>query len=355
MSDNQALEFERERIEKEAADWVGKLDRGISAAEEDALLDWIAIDPRHGECLAELKGDWDEFDALDEWRPVDSKLPNPDLLKRSLGLAKGGRLAAVWMGSAAAVAVVGFVALFVSRTSSMDVSRDLAPGDFAVSYERHVLEDGSTVELNRGAQVAVWYSVDERRLELVRGEAHFSVARDPNRPFVVAARNAQVVAVGTVFSVKLESRSLEVLVTEGTVNFEPLDREAPLATESPDTALSSSLPVAQLEAGQRAVQNLDQESFDPRIYTVSTAELATRLAWKDGILDMDSRPLSEVVSEFNRHNHTQIVIGDDELLDLKVTVALKPDNHAGFVRLLEMTADVEADDRGNGTIILRKK
>lgn len=354
MSDREQSNLAQERIEKEAADWVGKLDRGISAAEEDALLDWVAIDPRHGECLAELKANWDDFDALDEWRPVDSKLANPDLLKRPDVSANLWRTFAMWGGVAAAIAV-GFLTFFVSHTGSADAQRYMATGDYAISYERHVLEDGSTVELNQGAQVAVRFSADERRLELVRGEAHFSVAHNPNRPFVVAARDAEVVAVGTAFSVKLESRSLEVLVTEGIVNFEPSERAVPAITAEPALASNSTKLAKQLEAGQRAVHDLEQPSFDPEIFTVSTTEVATRLAWKDAILDFDSRPLHEVVSAFNRHNHTQLVIGDDALLDLKVTVALKPDNYAAFVRVLEMTEGVDAADQGNGTIILRKR
>ncbi len=354
MSDGEQLKFNQELVEKQAADWVGKLGRGLSAAEEDELFNWIALDPRHGECLAELKADWDGFDVLSEWRPVDSKFPNPDLLKGAPSHLSVWKRLSPWIGVAAAVAL-GFLAIFWLSNDSTSGNRYLAAGDGASSYERHVLEDGSTVELNRGAQVAIFFGADERRLELIRGEAHFSVAHNPNRPFVVTARSTEVTAIGTAFSVKIASRSLEVLVTEGKVSFEALEPEIsadevgqPLDLETPTT-------VKELEAGQRAVQELSRETFEPKVYEVSVTEVATRLAWRDAILDFNSSPLSEVVSAFNRHNHVQIVIGDEDLLDMKVTVALKPDNHEGFVRLLEMTAGIDAVSQGNSTVILRKK
>jgi transmembrane sensor len=55
---------------------------------------------------------------------------------------------------------------------------------------------------------------------LERGEAHFQVAKNPARPFVVVARGVEIRAVGTAFSVGLESTRVEVLVTEGQVAVE---------------------------------------------------------------------------------------------------------------------------------------
>jgi transmembrane sensor len=43
---------EAQRRAQAAADWLVRRDRGFTAAEQDAFLDWLAADPRHGEWLA---------------------------------------------------------------------------------------------------------------------------------------------------------------------------------------------------------------------------------------------------------------------------------------------------------------
>ncbi len=50
-------------------------------------------------------------------------------------------------------------------------------GDEAASTQ-----DGSTVDLNHGAAVAWVYSGSERQVLILRGEALFTVATDPDRP-----------------------------------------------------------------------------------------------------------------------------------------------------------------------------
>ncbi len=86
--------------------------------------------------------------------------------------------------------------------------------------ERHVLEDGSVVELNALTKLDVQYTPTERRVRLVRGEAYFIVAKNPQRPFRVSANQVTVQAVGTAFSVGLDPKELSVLVTEGKVRVE---------------------------------------------------------------------------------------------------------------------------------------
>jgi len=43
-------------IEREAACWVLRRDRGLTASEQDDFLQWLAADPRHGEALAHHRG-----------------------------------------------------------------------------------------------------------------------------------------------------------------------------------------------------------------------------------------------------------------------------------------------------------
>ncbi|MGH7956227.1 MAG: FecR family protein [Opitutaceae bacterium] len=83
--------------------------------------------------------------------------------------------------------------------------------------QRQTLADGSVVELNAGADILVDFSPARRSVRLVRSEAHFAVATDATRPFVVSAGGVEVRAVGTEFAVRFGSQEIAVLVTEGQV------------------------------------------------------------------------------------------------------------------------------------------
>ena len=53
--------------------------------------------------------------------------------------------------------------------------------------KRVTLADGSVVELNTRTSLSVHFTATQRRLDLIDGEACFSVASDTQRPFIVAA------------------------------------------------------------------------------------------------------------------------------------------------------------------------
>lgn len=79
------------------------------------------------------------------------------------------------------------------------------------------LADGSTAELKADAEIRVEYGQEYRRVTLVRGEAHFTAAKDATRPIVARAGDVDVCAVGTAFAVQFATSKVDVIVTDGTV------------------------------------------------------------------------------------------------------------------------------------------
>jgi transmembrane sensor len=195
---------------------------------------------------------------------------------------------------------------------------------------------------------------------LVQGEAQFTVAKNPTRPFVVRAGGIDVRAVGTAFNVKLTGANVEVLVTHGTVHVatqQPASSTPP-GGSSQTTPVSLSVPVlAELLAGDRVtlpVADVATIPERPRVVPASPEEIERLLEWKPRLLDFDSTPLAEVVETFNRRNGARLVIADDELRALPIVASIRSDNVAGFVRLLEATMGVRAERRANGEILLHK-
>ncbi len=321
-----------------AADWLVRRDRGFTAAEQDAFLDWLAADPRHGEWLAVHRRTVGDFSALAHWRPEHSAEPNADLLappRRRLHW-----LAPAVLAAAAAIAVI----LAWQRAGS---AASPAPAMAAApELKRLILEDGSSVELNHGAVVTTSFTAAERRATLVRGEALFTVARDPARPFIVRAGGVDVRAVGTAFSVRLDAAAVEVLVTEGRVAVAP---PAPVAADSATRA-----PASLVAAGHRATVSLTT-STPPQIAAVTPQAIAQQLNWQPTLLDFSSAPLAAAVVEFNRRNRVQFILADAELAAMPIVASIRSDNVEGFAKFLAAAPGVHIERRGATEIVVHRR
>lgn len=318
-------------IDAAAAAWLARHDRGLSAAEQDAYLQWLREDVRHGAALNRQKLAWGALDLLAEWRPVHSTQPNPDLL------AVPHRRRWIWTAvlATAAALVLGFFAVRPAFETS-------APATARVvrNSEMRTLADGSVVELNKGAEIAVDFSGAERHIRLLRGEAHFTVAKlGPERPFVVTAGTLRVRAVGTVFNVRMEGDNVEVLVTEGKVRVDPAK------PAEVDLVVNARM----LSAGERTSVNVVEPTpAPPEVLAASDADIEQALAWQGVRLKFDETPLHEAVDEFNRHNGTRFIIADRRIASILIGGNIRADNADAFARLLQHAfgVSVESDERG---------
>jgi transmembrane sensor len=183
-------------------------------------------------------------------------------------------------------------------------------------------------------------NAQSRDIRLVKGEALFEVARDPDRPFRVYAGNGLVRAIGTTFTVYLkDSDNVSVTVAEGEVELATVS-VPDVKQRAGDTADVPAAPLAKIKAGQIATFSLDIES----IQTLEHAELSRRLSWRDGMLRFDGEPLSEAVQEVSRYTTQKIVILDPALRDLRI---------GGYFRVGETEAMFEALESSFGVRVER--
>jgi transmembrane sensor len=349
MSEERQLHPENpEAIEATAAAWLARRDRGFSADDEAEFALWRFSDARHAAAVARLEAAWGALDALRDYRPEAQAHPDPDLL----GERRPGKVVCFRHGAAGvALAVAAALAIVVWWPSTSTVAPAPRHAIIHPGPERLTLEDGSVVELNAGAKVDVRFTSAARRVRLVRGEAHFIVAKDPSLPFVVAAGGVAVRAVGTAFSVALGQTNVAVLVTEGRVRVDA----PPARVDTPNV----SVPVArELVAGQRAVVITAPAEDGPapgtvQVSDVTPAEVERALAWQGLRLEFVELPLAEVVAEFNRYNRQKLVVGDAATGALLVGGNFRADNVDAFVRLLESGFGVTAVRRGD-EIVLRR-
>lgn len=335
-------------LEHQAADWAARKDRGFTAAEQDAFFQWLAADPRHGEYLAQQLATARKLKSLAQWRPEHALRPNPDLLEPPPRPRPRLRFA---LGLAACLACAFGLWQLGNSASSDDRATVVSLPPPTV---QRVLDDGSTIDLNHGAEVEVQFTPETRRITLLRGEALFTVTSNPQRPFIVQAGRVAIRAVGTAFNVNLQPAAVEVLVTEGTVAVaKPASDSRAAATDAPSATEAHT--IATVAAGHRTLVPLAEAGHAPEVVQVSREQMARLLAWQPRLLEFSDTPLAQVVAEFNRENRVKMVIDDASLAALPIGASFRSDNVEGFVRLLEASFRVEVEHRGDAIVLRRKK
>ncbi len=335
-----------EAIERVAADWLAlQACRPLTSKERAAFEAWCGADARHAAAVAELAATWRALDGLAAYPRPDDAPENPEFFTRPGAFRRRWGLV---LGVAAAVAVGGLAVLSPWR-ETLPAPHEIGGQDQGAQQR---LADGSFVELRTGARVEVRYAAAERRVRLLEGEAYFTVAREPGRPFVVEAGGMAVRAVGTAFTVRLAPTAVVVLVTEGVVKVTP-PTVPPVARRA--GAGRELAPETQLVAGQRALvaTAIAEGTFPLRVETLSAAEVARELAWQGGTLVFEATPLGEVVAQFNRRHARRLEIAQPDLAALRISGRFRADNLEGFVELLESSFGVTVERRGESFVLRR--
>ncbi|MGH7958551.1 MAG: FecR family protein [Opitutaceae bacterium] len=380
-------------IEHAALDWLARYDRGMTGAEESEFERWLAADWRHAQVFSEFDGTWSvlnrvretpegvaavasgEIDA-DVFSPARTTaapagLPAPAAHgRRNVVPFSRPRLLPLF-AVAAALVVVAIGSWRLARiTQGISLNYAGSATTELGGMRKLSLPDGSVVHLNTDSAVEVQFTSVERKVQLTRGEAHFTVARNQTRPFVVSAAGVDVRAVGTAFNVRLRSEGVEVLVTEGKVR---VNKDTASFTSRPQTAASSptsssldgavevrpagiaTVEIASLSAGEKIVVSpappVVEVALPVTPIAISPAEIGRALAWQERRLEFVSVPLDEMVAEFNRYNRQKLVIADPGLAAQRFGGTFRPGDPAGFVRLLEAYFEVVAEQRDGETIL----
>jgi len=350
---NLMLNAEERVIRRQAAEWLALIQAGeLTLTEQADFAEWRGADVRHREIFEELNASWGRFNQLAEYPHSPDRVPDPDLFKPEKRTRMGLGLA---LAAGLALAVVLW---FRPEVGPM------APVAMAVT-EVMRLPDGSTVELNRGAEVEESFTAAERRVRLVRGEAHFTVARNPLRPFIVEANGVAVRAVGTAFNVRMEPAAVEVLVTEGTVAVGQVAANALFpgtgVGQRMEESTAPSLAPIILTVGQRAVVSTGEAvgPAAPVVETLALGQIDQALAWQVSRFTFDDRPLAEVVERYNQRalgtvDAPRIEFGDEGLQAVRVSGRIRIDQSGSLIEVLESSFGIRAEAAGPGVLVLRR-
>jgi transmembrane sensor len=228
-----------------------------------------------------------------------------------------------WLVAAGAVAALGvgpgLLAWLTTRRYRW-IDYETGVGD----SRKAMLPDQSSVFLNTDSRVRVRLASARRDVELLRGEALFTVARDKLRPFYVKAAGSVVCAIGTAFSVRIrDDDGVEVMVSNGRVAIGTADHH-------------TSLPV--LEASAPYASAGDCVEFGQGSWVVkhdSAGYIARKLAWTNGRISFDGETLAEAIHEFNRYNRRRLAIADPAIAQIRIGGLFEATDPESFAVTLE--------------------
>jgi transmembrane sensor len=299
----------------EAAVWIARLrapDRTLNV--ERGFERWLSEKPSHEAAFEVISNAWEFTGAL-------QRRPLPRLTRWQRTAFRSGFLrSTAGLAAAAAIAATGvfFYLQFQGVATDIGEQRVLT------------LEDGSRISLNTASRVVVKYDEDERRVELKAGEALFEVARQADRPFVVAVGNRRIKALGTSFVVREQVGRLSVTLIEGSVavtggkasagssasNQNSGESRQPSPGAPPD--VYTLMPGERLTLASGNAADIDR----PQIDEVT--------AWRRGQVELEDAALADAVAEMNRYSQLRLVIETPEAAALRINGVFRAGDTAGF-------------------------
>ena len=294
---------------EQAAAWFARIDRGaLSDREQQAFDDWIAADPDHRRAFERVSRTWavmgDLAAAPPQAEPTDAPGHSTTARRR-------------WAVAAIAAGLLIAVGVGADLPQRLDANVRADAATATGEIRRLDLPDGSTVQLNTDSAIAIHFGPDgigARGVRLLRGEAAFEIAKDPDRPFMVAAGDGVSRVLGTVFTVRMSSRGASVTLLEGRV------------------------AVSVNGGGQETVLSPNQRvRYDGRrgLGAVEAVDPQSASAWRRGKLVFHDQPLGDVIDELNRYHRGLIRLVNEDLRAKRVNGVFDTGDPVSVVEALE--------------------
>lgn len=298
-------------IAAEAAAWIAQLQRPDRDADlENALRGWLRSDPAHAAAFEEATTVWHQLPGVGA------------MYRERTHRRRHWKQLAV---AASVTLVAGALLLLHLLSGEVYVT--------AVGEQRLVkLQDGSWITMNTDTVMKTRYGAGERYVALERGEAIFDVAKDADRPFIVATGDERVRALGTSFAVRRDDATVSVLLLEGKVAVEPA---------RPQLLGGRKVRPVQMLAGQ------GWRSQDNAVTRLTAAHLGRLTAWRHGELVFDAMTLRDAIAEMNRYSARPLVIQTPAAGNLPISGVFRIRESEEFARTVAALYElrVTMDDR----------
>lgn len=284
----------------QALDWLIRLES--PSAEDCVAFDaWLVAAPEHAAAFAKAAGLWQGATMRQAAQNLQARRTP------RMGRRLGRRLLARWKPLATAAVLLIGLSSFSNLPTRLQADHLTQVGE----RQRIELQDGSKVLLNTHSAIASTFDIDHHRTRLLQGEAFFEVGGNPALPLEVQAGPVLASVHDTAFAVSYLDGEAQVKVQRGNVDLQANDAQS-LRLSAGDS----------IRIGPQGFAR--RERMDP----------AVDLAWVQGRLVFEDRPLGEVLAELRRYYPGWIVSRNAQLDAMKVTGNYRLDQPQDVLRSL---------------------
>lgn len=336
---------------EQASEWLFKLQEG-DAQVHASFFAWLRQSPRHVEEFLFATATWQALNRFGNDQPlkVEALLAeaaqqmadgtNVVQLQSTAVVASANAVRArprrrLWVAAAGVCALAVGLALTVMLGGGQTYATD--KGEQRIIR----LADGSVVHLNTDSRLKVRYSETGRDLQLLNGEALFTVHHDRTRPFRVHSNGTLIQAVGTQFNVYRRASGTRVSVLEGTVKITAEPSSKLSLTTEPATAAQPLMLSAGGQADAGAAGQLQVQA---------APDIARAMAWQDLRVIFKSERLEDAVTEVNRYSSRPFRV-EGELKDMRISAIFDANDPEALLRFLQAFEGVDVETRRNEVII----
>ena len=241
----------------------------------------------------EIKVDLDkDFAQLEQRIQADEKGSKPKAITRTLPQQTKKSW---WKLLSIAAAILLLAGAFFILNKNKDTAQMLAMQTLSGEIKEIALADGSKIWLNQNSKLDYpdQMNGNERRVTLT-GEAFFDISKNPQKPFIITTRDAEVKVLGTSFQVRAydEESQTEVVVKTGKVSLE------------------------KKSGGKSIILTPNQKGiYDSKIDKYSRGEVQNLnvISWQNKMLDFRDTPLWKVLEDVENHFDIKLMLVNQDL------------------------------------------
>lgn len=260
-------------------------------------------------------------------------------VRRAIQSPKTRRANFRWLQLAAAVVLAVLLGSTVFWFSQSGAGPGVVVSQDRFGLQQINLPDGSVVTLNQGSslQYPDQFDTDRREVQLL-GEAFFDVAPNPDQPFVIQARNAQIEVLGTSFNVNAypDQAEVSVVVATGKVKV------------SAGNELAGGEKLLLLPGDRGVLRNSDLRLLKSR------NDNPNYLAWKTHSFDFEIASLEDVLEQLSTVYRVKITAADPELEKLLLTARFDDQSVQFILEVIARTHDLEIVPGEDGGYTLKR-
>ncbi|MBY0566005.1 MAG: FecR domain-containing protein [Hyphomonadaceae bacterium] len=315
--------------ERQASDWIVRMNGEPSAAERAEFEAWRSADPANAAAFEALQRTW-------------SKIAGNPALKGQAGANDIAPRHNSWARPVIAIAASALMA--IGGLYWFTRSPTPVPGQHYVTAPAEIrtitLNDGSTITLSGAGEASVAIEENERRVHLTAGSALFDVVHDERRPFIVETPQGDIRVLGTEFVVRIAGDTVRTTVLRGSVSG-AADRGGLLGGQSATVTAQVNEEIV-LSQGNAELVEINAEAI-PR-----------RLAWRDNMLAFDGETLNQAIAEVSQQTGWQFELSDPSLGAERVGGYVHADPEA-FIELMSTSLNLQAEREGERRVILSRR